>query len=348
MHDAWDVGDGLLEARDRLPIPLAHGDEHDRCECLPDGGGVDDRTVTADRSGALQLAQPPVARGDAEVHPGRELGECQATVSLKFSKDFSIQVVHVEEFTPMSHVGSALGKVVAPFQAYWSSIMAASSVAAFMGVSLLLVLVPGADWAYAISSGLRGGSPIPAVGGLLIGYAGHTLAVMAGVAAVLAKNPAVLTVLTAAGALYLVWLGVVTVYKPATVEACADAPVRSARARLLTGAGISGLNPKALVLFLALLPQFTDRSGDLSLPLQIGVLGLTHIFNCAVVYTCVALLARSVLRTRPRVGPAHQAQGRPCRGLRVRHRDDRHRSRVVRGAAALLIDRQEGTDVRPS
>jgi len=30
-------------------------------------------------------------------------------------------------------------------------------------------------------------------------------------------------------------------------------------------------------------------------------LGLTHIFNCAVVYTCVALLARSVLRTRPMI-----------------------------------------------
>ncbi len=43
----------------------------------------------------------------------------------------------------------------------------------------------------------------------------------------------------------------------------------------------------------------TDRSGDLSLPLQIGVLGLTHIFNCAVVYMGVALLARTVLRSRP-------------------------------------------------
>ncbi|HSD20931.1 MAG TPA: LysE family transporter [Anaeromyxobacter sp.] len=118
-------------------------------------------------------------------------------------------------------------------------------------------------------------------------------------AALLAENPAVLSTLTAVGAAYLVWLGVMTVCKPATVEASADAPVRSARAQLLTGAGISGLNPKALLLFLALLPQFTDRSGDLSLPRQIGVLGLTHIFNCAVVYMPVALLARVVLRTGP-------------------------------------------------
>jgi threonine/homoserine/homoserine lactone efflux protein len=177
--------------------------------------------------------------------------------------------------------------------------MAASSVAAFACVSFLLVIVPGADWAYAIASGLGGGSAIPAVGGLLIGYAGHTAAVMAGVAALIAANPAVLSTLTAIGAAYLVWLGAVTAYKPTTVEASAEARVRSARAKLLTGVAISGLNPKALVLFLALLPQFTDRSGGLSLPLQIGILGLTHILNCAVVYMGVALLAGVVLRTRP-------------------------------------------------
>jgi threonine/homoserine/homoserine lactone efflux protein len=179
--------------------------------------------------------------------------------------------------------------------------MAASAVAAFMGVSLLLVLVPGADWAYAIASGLRGGSALPAVGGLLLGYAGLTVAVMAGVAAVLAERPAALSALTAVGAAYLVWLGVATVYRPATVQASAGAPERTAREKLLAGAGISGLNPKGLLLFLALLPQFTDPRGALALPLQIGILGLTHVLNCAVVYTAVAQLARLVLRTRPEI-----------------------------------------------
>ena len=73
--------------------------------------------------------------------------------------------------------------------------------------------------------------------------------------------------LTAAGAGYLVWLGAVTACRPATVEAAADAPARSARGTLLAGAGTSGLNPKVLVLFLALPPQFTDKGGALSLPL---------------------------------------------------------------------------------
>jgi len=176
--------------------------------------------------------------------------------------------------------------------------MAVNLVAAFMGVSLLLVLVPGADWAYAIASGLRGGSTIATVGGLLLGYLGQTVLVMAGVAAIVARNPAILSTLTVVGAAYLVWLGGTTALKPSTVQA-SEAPVRSASAQLLAGAGISGLNPKGLLLFLALLPQFTDPNGALSLPLQIGILGLTHVVNCAVIYSGVALLARSILRARP-------------------------------------------------
>jgi threonine/homoserine/homoserine lactone efflux protein len=177
--------------------------------------------------------------------------------------------------------------------------MAFSSAGAFMAVSMLLVLVPGADWAYAITTGLRGGSAVVAVGGLLLGYAGLTVAVMAGVAALLAGSPGALTILTLVGAAYLVWLGVAAVLKPATVEASAVAPAGPISMEILRGAGISGLNPKGLLLFLALLPQFTDGRGSLPVPLQIGLLGLTHILNCALVYFAVALFARMVLRARP-------------------------------------------------
>ena len=40
-------------------------------------------------------------------------------------------------------------------------------------MSFLLVIAPGADWAYAIAAGLRYGRVLPTVGGLL---AGHLLA----------------------------------------------------------------------------------------------------------------------------------------------------------------------------
>jgi len=44
--------------------------------------------------------------------------------------------------------------------------MAASSVATFWLVALLLIIVPGADWAFTISAGLRGHSVVAAVSGL--------------------------------------------------------------------------------------------------------------------------------------------------------------------------------------
>jgi threonine/homoserine/homoserine lactone efflux protein len=95
--------------------------------------------------------------------------------------------------------------------------------------------------------------------------------------------------------------------KPRTLASTApSAPVAGAHQgsqpwarRAAKGAGVSGLNPKALLLFLALLPQFISRGAAWPLAAQIALLGLVHIANCAVVYTGVGTAARRVLRTRP-------------------------------------------------
>jgi threonine/homoserine/homoserine lactone efflux protein len=73
---------------------------------------------------------------------------------------------------------------------------------------------------------------------------------------------------------------------------------------MVKGAGVSGLNPKALLLFLALLPQFTTRGAAWPFAAQIALLGLVHTANCAVVYTGVGTTARRVLRTRPAAATA--------------------------------------------
>ncbi len=177
--------------------------------------------------------------------------------------------------------------------------MAVGSLAAFWAVSILFVLTPGADWAYAIAAGLRHRSVIPAVGGLLTGHLLATVVVAAGVGALVAGAPAVLTVLTVLGAGYLVWLGAGMLTHPPAPEAGADPESGSWLRQAAKGLGISGLNPKVFLLFLALLPQFIDPTGSWPTGTQILALGAVHVASCAVVYTGVGTAARRVLGIRP-------------------------------------------------
>ncbi len=62
---------------------------------------------------------------------------------------------------------------------------------------------------------------------------------------------------------------------------------------------MSGLNPKDILLFLALLPQFTNPLAVWSVPIQILALGMLHAFSCGLVYLAVGFGARAVLSTRP-------------------------------------------------
>jgi threonine/homoserine/homoserine lactone efflux protein len=176
--------------------------------------------------------------------------------------------------------------------------MGIAAIAAFWGVSILFVVTPGADWAYAITAGMRQRT-VPAVGGMLTGHVAATLVVAAGVGALISGLPAALTALTVTGALYLVWLGISTLRRPAVVHA--DDQVASTAVAIWwwKGFGVSGLNPKVFLLFLAILPQFTDRTSDWPLAAQIVVLGLVHVASCAVVYLAVGFGADSLLRTRP-------------------------------------------------
>src|SRR5580692_10041927 len=96
--------------------------------------------------------------------------------------------------------------------------MAAGSVVAFWAVALLLIMVPGADWAFVLGASLRGRSVLPAVGGLVLGYTGITIVVAAGVGAAVGRSPALLGGLTVVGGCYLVWHGATTFARPAAAS----------------------------------------------------------------------------------------------------------------------------------
>ncbi|MGF7443336.1 LysE family translocator, partial [Klebsiella michiganensis] len=74
--------------------------------------------------------------------------------------------------------------------------MEMSFIASFWLVSFLLIITPGADWAYTISAGINGRRVIPAVAGLMSGHLLATLIVIAGIGVLIANHPLALSTLT--------------------------------------------------------------------------------------------------------------------------------------------------------
>ena len=172
-------------------------------------------------------------------------------------------------------------------------------VVAFWGVSMLFIMSPGADWSYAISAGIHK-RVLPSVTGLLFGHVLATLIVAAGLGLVLAQHAQALMVLSLLGAAYLAWMGWQMFRQPAAPSAGEQMDDTHWGRWCWKGFCVSGLNPKVLLLFLALLPQFIRPNQDSSITVQILALGLVHIISCAAVYFAVGFASQAVLSARPK------------------------------------------------
>jgi threonine/homoserine/homoserine lactone efflux protein len=178
--------------------------------------------------------------------------------------------------------------------------MEMSFIASFWLVSFLLIITPGADWAYTISAGINGRRVIPAVAGLMSGHLLATIVVVAGIGVLIASHPLAMSTITLLGASYLMWLGIAILRHPPTPGA-EEQTTGSWNRWAIKGLCISGLNPKVFLLFLALLPQFTDPKGNWSVAQQMSALGCIHLITCTLVYLLVGYGAKALLATRPQV-----------------------------------------------
>lgn len=128
----------------------------------------------------------------------------------------------------------------------------------FLLASALLTLAPGPDNLQVLARGVAQGrrAALVATCGFASGVMFHTLLAVAGVALLIRSTPTLFTLLTYAGAAYLVWLGVAAWRGRALEFVAEDAAVlplwRVYRQSLLGNA----LNPKVSLFFVAFLPQF--------------------------------------------------------------------------------------------
>lgn len=183
----------------------------------------------------------------------------------------------------------------------------------FAVTAALFTMIPGADWAYAIAAGLRSSSSrslAAPVLGLASGYVILVCIVAVGVGALIAANPTALTLLTVIGSCYIIYLGVSTLlslrHPPTTLvstNTSAGTEEPGLLGSFLRGMGISGINPKGLMLLLALLPQFLTADGWTS-GIQITVLGGIFVIETLLIYSGVAVLSRALLQSRPRLNLA--------------------------------------------
>jgi threonine/homoserine/homoserine lactone efflux protein len=172
---------------------------------------------------------------------------------------------------------------------------------AFAGVAAILIVVPGPDWALILSTGSRPGLVAPAVAGLAVGYALVTTVVVAGVAPLVAAEPTALLLLSVVGAAYLLYVGVGALRRPPDglpEEGRAPRGVSTSRA-LRQGVGVSALNPKALLFFLAFLPQFARPTAAWPFAVQLAVLGGIWILLTSAFYACLGFTVQRTLGRRP-------------------------------------------------
>ena len=170
---------------------------------------------------------------------------------------------------------------------------------AFVITALVIIVVPGPSVMFVISRSLALGraAGLATVVGNATGVFAQVVAVAFGVGALVERSIAVFSLIKLAGAAYLVFLGIEAVRHRRSLARLLDVSVEPRpTGRILRDAFLVGIaNPKAIVFFTAVLPQFVDRAaGDV--PGQILLLGAVF-FTIALVSDSLWALAAGTVRS---------------------------------------------------
>jgi threonine/homoserine/homoserine lactone efflux protein len=178
-------------------------------------------------------------------------------------------------------------------------VVSLDQVAAFAAAALVLIVIPGPGVLFVIGRALAHGRRTA-----LLSVAGHAagnwvlaVCVALGVGTVVERSAAVFTAVRLAGAAYLVWLGIQAFRHRNSLAEVLDSAVaprgnvRAAREGLVVGI----TNPKAVILFAAVLPQFVDRPAG-HVPAQMLILSAISIAIGLASDSCWGLAA-SIVRS---------------------------------------------------
>jgi homoserine/homoserine lactone efflux protein len=187
---------------------------------------------------------------------------------------------------------------------------------AFCLLEVVLCFTPGPAVLSVVAAAMRGGRrpALLTALGILAGNASYFLLSATGVAALIVASPRTFAALRWAGAAYLAWLALRLMWprriSPATLLQEPPLPPRW-HGPLARGWLVQVSNPKALVFFVALLPQFIDA--HLPPVWQLFILGVSSLcIEWCVLWGYATLAARARALARPRLVRAFEVAGGCC------------------------------------
>lgn len=159
----------------------------------------------------------------------------------------------------------------------------------FVAVILLFLVPPGPDMAYMVAAGLESGprAALKAIVGIGTGMSIYATAVVIGVGRAAQSHSSVLDGVKVGGALYLVWLAYVTIRHARRVTR--GHPASPTGRPYLRGMMVTLANPKVLLFFLAVLPQFMGDAQNAAL--QLAMLGAVNVISEVLLYGTIGVLA---------------------------------------------------------
>ncbi|MEV0765012.1 LysE family translocator [Nocardia sp. NPDC050435] len=182
----------------------------------------------------------------------------------------------------------------------------ASHVAAFAVAAFVIIIIPGPNVLFAIGRALTMGrrSAVLSVLGTVAGSLVPLTAVALGLGAVLMASALLFTIVKVIGAGYLIYLGVSTIRHRKQLGAAlrAEIPQVGDRRVLRQGFVVGATNPKTIVFFGAVLPQFAAPEAG-AVPLQLLVLGVLFLIIQTLsdgTWALLAATARSWFARSPR------------------------------------------------
>jgi len=189
-----------------------------------------------------------------------------------------------------------------------------SNLLAFSLAAVILIAVPGPSVLFVIGRSLalgwKGG--VLTVLGNAAGQLVQVAAVALGVGIVVAQSVVLFSLVKLAGAAYLVYLGIKSIRRRREHHSPERQPVSASPLRLMSEGLVVGVtNPKSVVFFVAVLPQFVDYPSG-AIPFQLALLGVVFLLIALVsdsLWAVAAGSARQWFARSPRRISAMEATG---------------------------------------